>query len=92
MVKSFPFEDSLEAIQDHIDRVRVLGGRDIPEAVFEALYSGIHSYDWQAEERLIILIGDAPPHPRPRGAVTAELVYHDAKELNIEINTIILPQ
>ena len=73
-------------------RVRVLGGRDIPEAVFEALYSGIHSYDWQAEERLIVLIGDAPPHPRPRGKVTAEMVYHDAEELGIEINTIILPQ
>ena len=92
LVKSFPFEDSLEAIQSHIDRVRVLGGRDIPEAVFEALYSGIHSYDWQAEERLIVLIGDAPPHPRPRGKVTAEMVYHDAEELGIEINTIILPQ
>ena len=92
LAKPLPFEHDLGTIQRYIDRVRVLGGRDIPEAVFEALYSGIHSYDWQADSRLIILIGDAPPHPRPRGKITEEMVYRDAKERGIEINTIILPQ
>ena len=92
LVKPFPFQHDLDAIQSNIDAVRVLGGRDIPEAVFEALYSGIHSYDWQADSRLIILIGDAPPHPRPRGKITPEIVYQDAQARGIEINTIILPQ
>ncbi|MQY77443.1 MAG: VWA domain-containing protein [Spirochaeta sp.] len=92
LVKPFPFVTSLEDIQKSIDRVRVAGGRDIPEAVFEALYNSIHYYNWQAESRLIILIGDAPPHPRPRGKVSPEMVYTDAEASGITINTIILPQ
>lgn len=92
LVKPFPFVTSLEDIQKSIDRVRVAGGRDIPEAVFEALYSSIHYYNWQAESRLIILIGDAPPHPRPRGKITPEMVYKAAEAAGITINTIILPQ
>jgi len=92
LVKPFPFVTSLEDIQKSIDRVRVAGGRDIPEAVFEALYNSIHYYNWQAESRLIILIGDAPPHPRPRGKITPEMVYKAAEAAGITINTIILPQ
>jgi hypothetical protein len=41
---------------------------------------------------MIILIGDAPPHPRPRGAVTREQVFEQARERSISVNTIILPQ
>ncbi|MBA7536287.1 hypothetical protein ES705_28550 [subsurface metagenome] len=92
LVKPFPFVTSLEDIQKSIDLVRVAGGRDIPEAVFEALYNSIHYYNWRAESRLIILIGDAPPHPRPRGKITPEMVYADAEAAGITINTIILPQ
>jgi hypothetical protein len=90
--KALPFTDSLEKLQAQIDSVRVAGGRDIPEAVYEALYAGIVSYEWQARERLILLVGDAPPHPRPRGKVTPEMVFQAAKEKGIEITTIILPQ
>lgn len=90
--RPYPFQDNLAAIQRQIDSVQVSGGRDIPEAVFEALYAGIHSYDWQAEARMIILVGDAPPHPRPRGKITAEMVYRDAGQKDVAINTIILPQ
>ena len=92
LVKPFPFSDKLSVIKRNIDSVHVSGGRDIPEAVFEALYASIHSYKWKAESRLIILIGDAPPHPRPRGEITPDMVYRDAEALGIKINTIILPQ
>ena len=92
LVKPLPFHADLGWVQNNIDSVRVEGGRDIPEAVYEALYSGIHSYTWEADSRLIILIGDAPPHPQPRGKVTPEMVYADAKDLGIKINTIIIPQ
>ena len=68
------------------------GGRDIPEAVNEALYEGIHEFDWSADSREIILIGDAPPHPRPRGKVTSQMVSDDAEAIGISINSIILPQ
>jgi septum formation topological specificity factor MinE len=92
LVKALPFEEDQEKIQHNINSATVHGGRDIPEAVYEALYSSINSYEWQADKRLIILVGDAPPHPRPRGKITAELVFSQAKEKGIEIHTIILPQ
>ena len=89
----YPFQaGGVETVQRILDRIRVYGGRDIPEAVYEALYAGIHSYPWSAERRLIVLVGDAPPHPRPRGKVTKEMVYEDAESRDVELYTIILPQ
>ena len=87
----FPFQPGLSTVQRILDRIRVFGGKDIPEAVYEALYVGIHNYAWQAKNRMIILVGDAPPHPRPRGKVTKDMVIADAKSLGIELHTIILP-
>jgi hypothetical protein len=86
-----PFTTDLDGLQKTIDAVRVAGGRDIPEAVHEALDAAIRSYDWQAENRFIVLVGDAPPHPRPRGKITEESVKRGAKEKNITLYTIILP-
>ncbi len=92
VTKIIPFQSDLSYIQSFINNIRVYGGRDIPEAVNEALYEGIHKFTWAADSKKIILIGDAPPHPRPRGKVTSEMVYDDAESLGISINTIILPQ
>jgi hypothetical protein len=86
------FQNNLDAVQGMLDGVTVFGGRDIPEAVYEALYAGIIRFPWQSDSRLIILIGDAPPHPRPRGSITKEMVYAKALEQQVTINTIILPQ
>ncbi len=92
VARAFPFEPDMSRAQRLLDTTTVFGGRDIPEAVYEALYEGLHKYPWEAENRLIILIGDAPPHPRPRGRVTKEMVFSDARELGVQIHTIILPQ
>jgi hypothetical protein len=92
LYKPLPFTDSLEKLQSLINAAGVLGGRDIPEAIYEALYAAVLAYEWEAPSRLILLVGDAPPHPRPRGKVTAEMVFEAARERNVEITTIILPQ
>ena len=92
LYKPLPFTDSLDTLQELIDAVGVLGGRDIPEAIYEALYGAVLSYEWKAPNRLILLVGDAPPHPRPRGKVTADMVFAAARGKNVEITTIILPQ
>lgn len=92
LYKSSPFTSDLAQVQKNIDRLRAMGGRDIPEAVNEALYAALKEYDWQAPTRLIILVGDAPPHPIPRGSVTEAGVTAKAAELQVRIETIILPQ
>jgi hypothetical protein len=92
VTKTVPFQNNLSSIQVFLNNIRVSGGRDIPEAVNEALYEGIHNFDWSADSREIILIGDAPPHPRPRGKITLEMVSDDSESIDISINSIILPQ
>ena len=92
LTRRIDFHDNLGFIQQAVDTIRVAGGRDLPEAVNEALYAAVARYDWQAEERIVVLVGDAPPHPSPRGAVTPELVQNTARDRDVQIHTIILPQ
>lgn len=91
LTRSLPFTSDLTQLQRMVDSVRVAGGRDIPEAVHEGIYAAIHNYKWEAESRVIIVIGDAPPHPIPRGKITEDMVKRDAEERNILVYTIILP-
>lgn len=91
LVRKMDFQEELSSVQNVIDRIRVAGGRDIPEAVYEALWASIEGFDWAADEKIIVLVGDAPPHPRPRGRVTADQVFQAAADRGIIIHTIILP-
>ncbi len=91
LVRKLDFQEDLSVVQSVIDRIRVAGGRDIPEAVYEALWASIEGFGWAADEKMIVLVGDAPPHPRPRGSVTKEQVFRVAAERGIIIHTIILP-
>ncbi|MDA3948592.1 MAG: VWA domain-containing protein [Spirochaeta sp.] len=92
LVLKYDFVETWEDVQDRLNRVRVAGGRDIPEAVYEALWASVQGFEWRADDRMIILVGDAPPPPRPRGSVTREQVFTRARELDVRVHTIILPQ
>ena len=91
LTRRVDFQDDLGLVQRAVDTVRVAGGRDIPEAVYEALYTAVTGFVWSAEDRLVVLVGDASPHPHPRGFVTAELVRSEAELRGVRIHTIILP-
>jgi len=92
VTKIVPYTSDFGAFQRNLNAIRVAGGRDIPEAVHEALYAAATKFAWEAEARKIILIGDAPPHLRPMGDVTARMVDEAAAERGLEVDTIILPQ
>jgi Mg-chelatase subunit ChlD len=92
LTRVIPFTRNFEAVRRNLNNIRVRGGRDIPEAVYEALYDGVTKFSWGAESRLIVLIGDAPPHPRARGRITREMVDNAVAERDIRVNAIILPQ
>ena len=92
LTRIIPFTNNFNSFQRSINGITARGGGDIPEAIFEALYDGIERFPWAAESRLIILIGDAPPHPAPRGRITREMVFQHAAENEIRINSIILAQ
>ncbi|MFO0599801.1 MAG: vWA domain-containing protein [Myxococcaceae bacterium] len=57
-----PLSGDVKKVRKAIDEVKVDGGGDAPEAVFAALVKCLE-LDWQkASYRVVILIGDAPPH------------------------------
>lgn len=96
-VRFFDFTENFETFKKNLNSFKILGseGGDIPEAVYEGLYGALEFYKWNMfdAERKIILIGDAEPHPSPRGTkmYTKELVEKIAKEKNIKIDAIITP-
>ncbi|AFG38571.1 vWA domain-containing protein [Spirochaeta africana] len=90
LTRKFPMTDDMSAVQNYINRAVARGGRDIPEAVYEGLYAALMGYEWQAEERRIILVGDAPPHPRPRGHVDESMVMEAAAELGVQIHPVLV--
>ena len=90
LTRVIPFTDNFTIFQRHLNAIVARGGGDIPEAVYEGLYDAITRFPWAAERRLIILIGDAPPHPTPRGRITRDMVFRASDERNITINAILL--
>ena len=86
-----PFTSDFVIFQRNLNDIRVGHGGDLPEAVFEALYEGATKFKWEAESRIMILVGDAPPHPRPRGKITKRMVDTEVEKQEIKIHAIILP-
>jgi len=91
LTKVVPFTNNFTQFQRDLNAIRVYGGGDIPEAVYEALYEGSTKFKWEAQSRIMLLIGDAPPHPKPRGKITKEMAENAAVEKNIKVHTMILP-
>ncbi|MDR0589893.1 MAG: VWA domain-containing protein [Spirochaetaceae bacterium] len=87
-----PFTQDFAAFQRSLNAISVSGGRDIPEAVYEALYEGAVNFPWEGDARVLILIGDAPPHARARGKITKTMVDEAVTARGIRIHPIILPQ
>ena len=92
LTRPIAFTSDLNQIQRTLNGIIPRGGKDIPEAVYEALYDAAVRFNWEAESRLIILIGDAPPHLRQRGRISREMTINAIAERNIQVVPIILPQ
>ena len=90
--KVIPFTRDFALFQRNLNAIQPRGGGDIPEAVYEALYEGADKFPWAAESRLLILIGDAPPHPKQRGKISKEMVYEKTAALGIKMSAVILAQ
>ena len=92
LTRVLPFTTDFDLLQRRLNTIRARGGGDIPEAVYEALYEGLTRFPWAAENRLIILIGDAPPHPTPRGRITRDMVFRQSTERNVRMTAILVGQ
>jgi len=92
LTRVIPFTADFARFQNELNAIRVGGGGDIPEAVYEALHDGATKFAWEAQARVMILVGDAPPHPRPRGRITKAMADGAASERNIKVHAMLLPQ
>lgn len=95
-VKKFEFTKNVKDLKKNLNSFYIYGteGGDIPEAVYEALFASMEYYKWRDDaERKIILIGDAEPHPTPRGSgkYSKDLVARMAENKGIKIDSIIVP-
>lgn len=95
-VKKYDFTEDFDSFAKNLLGVKILGkeGGDIPEAVYEALFASMNYYEWRDDaQRKVILIGDAEPHPKPRGfgKISKELVADMSAEKKIRLDTIIVP-
>lgn len=95
-VRMFNFTTDLKSFSKNLGSIRIYGkeGGDIPEAVYEAMYASVEFYSWRADvQKLVILIGDAQPHPTPRGTkkYSKEFVTFLAKEKDVTVQSILLP-
>ncbi len=96
-VKVFPFTSNFTSFSKNLNSVRIYGkeGGDIPEAVYEAMYASCEFYSWRnSAQKKIILIGDAEPHPSPRGSgkYSKDYVMSIAEDRKIKIHSILLPK
>ncbi|GMO56382.1 MAG: VWA domain-containing protein [Treponemataceae bacterium] len=96
-VFQFTEDPTLNTFLAQLNSFRIHGteGGDVPEAVYEGLFSAMEYVNWDlAAERKIILIGDAEPHAKPRGTrqYTRERIIEMAKARKIIIDCIIIPE
>ena len=91
LTRVISFTRDFQLFQRNLNAIQIRGGGDIPEAVYEAMYDGAERFSWAAESRLLVLIGDAPPHPRPRGRITKEMVFQKVEENGLKMSAILLP-
>ncbi len=74
MFEDYPFSNDKNSIIANINLLDVSGGGDNPEAVYEALLRAINNENnstggWRSDvTKIIILMGDAPPHEAGDGA------------------------
>ena len=92
ITKIIPFTRDFSYFQRYLNAIVAWGGGDVPEAVYEALYDGADKFPWAAESRLLILVGDAPPHPAQRGEISQEMALQKIAEKGLKLNAILLPQ
>ena len=91
ITRKYPFTSDIAAFERNLKAISVYGGMDVPEAVYEALLAAATEFDWQADRRQMVLVGDAPPHPTPRGKVGLADVTREAGTRHIEMDTIVEP-
>jgi len=91
ITKKMPFTSDIAAFDRYIKDATVFGGMDIPEAIYEAVHAAATEFDWKADVRQVIIVGDAPPHLDPKGKIGFADAAAAAELLRIDVEALIEP-
>lgn len=92
LTRTVPFSSDLDQVERDLSLAQAAGGGDTPEAVSEAVWTGLTQFRWTAQNRILLVLGDAPQHPAPRGPITEEQVRERALAEGVEVDMLMLPQ
>ncbi len=91
VTKSFALTDDIQTIYGHLLDLRAQGGGDWPESVNEALDKAVTGMSWTqgpAADRIVFLVGDAPPHMDYRQDRKYPDIVADARSRGIVVNAV----
>lgn len=91
VTKSFDLTPDIQAIYGHLLSLKAAGGGDWPESVNEALDNTVTKLSWTqgpAAQRIIFLVGDAPPHMDYKQDRKYPEIVADAVSRGIIINAV----
>ena len=90
--KRFDFTRDLGLFSAQLDALQAGGGRDLSKAVHEGLFAAESGFSWSAQSRLVVLVGNAPPHAQPRGSVDEAAVDEAASRSGIVVDAVAAPR
>ncbi|MEK6797141.1 MAG: VWA domain-containing protein [Spirochaetota bacterium] len=91
LTKPFPFTTKRDEFIRNLNTMKTTGGDDEPEAVLEAIEAALTAFDLKASKRVIIVMGDAPPHERSLAKVDAIIESTKADGVDVKVFLLGLP-
>lgn len=91
VLKIFDMSTDIQGLYGNLVAFEARGGGDRPESVNEALDESIRNLDWSTDdtvERIVFLVGDAPPHMDYDNAPRYPEIIDEANKKNILINAV----
>ena len=68
VTRAFPLASNIRSVRENLDKQEANGGGDVPEAVDRAMLEAEHM-QWRPDAaKAMLLIADAPPHPKTLAA------------------------
>ncbi|MFM2224326.1 MAG: hypothetical protein RJA07_528 [Bacteroidota bacterium] len=81
------FNYDYELAYDFINEIKVTGGDDYPESVYDGYFEAQKENFWQSKtKRMVVLIGDAPPLEKPLSNYSMKDIIADANSKKIKMN------
>ncbi|MBL8590535.1 MAG: VWA domain-containing protein [Methylobacteriaceae bacterium] len=91
VTKVFPLTTDIQEIYARLLALRAQGGGDWPESVNEALDKAVTGLSWSQEardDRIVFLVGDAPPHMDYKQDRKYPAIVADARARAIVVNAV----